>query len=90
MNYMQGGDTHIRNVDLRALRDVAAALTAKGAALYDLLGKEEALRVERQAAISRNVDISEVETQVFVCGRTTLYTSSAVFILNADCRYKLL
>lgn len=50
--------------DLKACRQLASQITARGAKLYELLGKEVELREERKAAISRPVDVEELEVGV--------------------------
>ncbi|KAI5105704.1 clusterin-associated protein 1-like [Silurus meridionalis] len=47
--------------DLKAARQLGSEITAKGASLYDLLGREEDLRESRTAAIARPLEIAEVE-----------------------------
>jgi len=50
--------------DLKACRQLASQITAKGAKLYELLGKEVELRDLRRMAISRPVDVDELEKGV--------------------------
>ncbi|XP_062915555.1 clusterin-associated protein 1 homolog isoform X1 [Mobula hypostoma] len=47
--------------DLKAARQLASAITAKGATVFDLLGKEVELREMRTAAIARPLEINETE-----------------------------
>ncbi|XP_030625717.1 clusterin-associated protein 1 homolog [Chanos chanos] len=47
--------------DLKAARQLGSEITAKGACLYDLLGREEDLRESRMAAIARPLEITETE-----------------------------
>ncbi|KAL4617914.1 clusterin-associated protein 1 isoform X1 [Arapaima gigas] len=47
--------------DLKAARQLASEITAKGVTLYDLLGKEVDLREMRTAAIARPLEINETE-----------------------------
>ncbi|XP_041532021.1 clusterin-associated protein 1 isoform X2 [Microtus oregoni] len=47
--------------DLKAARQLASEITAKGASLYDLLGKEVELREMRTEAIARPLEINETE-----------------------------
>ncbi|KAI0237805.1 Clusterin-associated protein 1 [Lamellibrachia satsuma] len=47
--------------ELRVARRLASEITAKGASLYDLLGKEVDLREIRSSVISRQLEINEVE-----------------------------
>nr|XP_023663891.1 clusterin-associated protein 1 isoform X1 [Paramormyrops kingsleyae] len=47
--------------DLKTARQLASEITSKGAALYDLLGKEVDLREMRIAAIARPLEINETE-----------------------------
>ncbi|XP_064395369.1 clusterin-associated protein 1-like [Halichondria panicea] len=50
--------------DLKACRQLASDITAKGAKLYELLGKEVELRELRKLAISRSVNIDQLESGV--------------------------
>ncbi|XP_024134230.1 clusterin-associated protein 1 homolog isoform X2 [Oryzias melastigma] len=54
-------DAGSRISDLKAARQLASEVTTKGAAMYDLLGKEVDLRERRTAAIARPLDINETE-----------------------------
>ncbi|KAF6725144.1 Clusterin-associated-like protein 1 [Oryzias melastigma] len=54
-------DAGSRISDLKAARQLASEVTTKGAALYDLMGKEADLRERRTAAIARPLDINETE-----------------------------
>uniref|UniRef100_A0A673G368 Clusterin-associated protein 1 homolog n=1 Tax=Sinocyclocheilus rhinocerous TaxID=307959 RepID=A0A673G368_9TELE len=47
--------------DLKVARQLGSEITAKGAALFDLLGHEEDLRESRTAAIARPLEITETE-----------------------------
>ena len=57
------GTTELSNktTDLKACRQLASEITSKGAKLYDLLGQEVELREARRIAVSRSVDIDEIE-----------------------------
>uniref|UniRef100_A0A8C1E4W2 Clusterin associated protein 1 n=2 Tax=Cyprinus carpio TaxID=7962 RepID=A0A8C1E4W2_CYPCA len=48
--------------DLKVARQLGSEITAKGAALFDLLGHEEDLRESRAAAIARPLEITETES----------------------------
>lgn len=50
-----------KSTDLKACRQLASEITTKGANLYKLLGEEVDLREARLSAISRSVDIDEIE-----------------------------
>ena len=50
-----------KSTDLKACRQLASEITTKGANLYKLLGQEVDLREARLSAISRSVDIDEIE-----------------------------
>ncbi|KAM4624440.1 clusterin-associated protein 1 homolog isoform 1-T2 [Polymixia lowei] len=54
-------DLGSRIADLKAARQLASEITAKGASLYDLLGKEVDLREMRAAALGRPLEINETE-----------------------------
>ncbi|XP_070764341.1 clusterin-associated protein 1 homolog [Enoplosus armatus] len=54
-------DLGSRISDLKAARQLASEVTSKGASLYDLLGKEVALREMRTAAIARPLEINETD-----------------------------
>lgn len=54
-------DLSSRISDLKAARQLASEVTAKGASLYDLLGKEVELREMRTDAIARPLEINETE-----------------------------
>ncbi|TRY93048.1 hypothetical protein DNTS_025172, partial [Danionella cerebrum] len=47
--------------DLKLARQLGSEITAKGAALFDLLGQEEDLRESRTTAIGRPLEITETE-----------------------------
>jgi len=47
--------------ELKQTRQLGTNITMKGAALYDLLGREVDLREKRQAVLARNLEIQEVE-----------------------------
>ncbi|XP_051737607.1 clusterin-associated protein 1 homolog isoform X1 [Ctenopharyngodon idella] len=47
--------------DLKVARQLGSEITAKGAALFDLLGHEEDLRESRAAAIARPLEVTETE-----------------------------
>eukprot|EP00960_Hanusia_phi_P045084 757017-Hanusia_phi.AAC.5 len=47
--------------DLKNIRDLATTITQHGAALAELLGREEANREARQRAISRNAESGDIE-----------------------------
>ena len=50
--------------DVKLVRQLASEITARGAAIYDALGDEKRLRVERSRAVGRDVDLDEIESQV--------------------------
>jgi clusterin-associated protein 1 len=50
--------------DVKLTRQLASEITQRGAAMYDALGQESALREDRLRAISRNMDIEDIEQQV--------------------------
>ena len=50
--------------DVKLTRQLASEITQKGASMYDALGAENELREDRLRAISRNMDIEEIEQQV--------------------------
>ncbi|XP_021325796.1 clusterin-associated protein 1 homolog isoform X2 [Danio rerio] len=50
--------------DLKLARQLGSEITAKGAALFDLLGQEEDLRESRTAAIARPLEITETERAI--------------------------
>ncbi|KAL5483703.1 hypothetical protein EMCRGX_G020110 [Ephydatia muelleri] len=50
--------------DLKMCRELASKITAKGAKLYELLGKELELREARKDALSRVLDLTEIEKGV--------------------------
>ncbi|XP_030289518.1 clusterin-associated protein 1 homolog isoform X2 [Sparus aurata] len=54
-------DLGSRISDLKTARQLASEVTAKGASLFDLLGKEVDLREMRTAAIARPLEINETE-----------------------------
>ncbi|XP_060777130.1 clusterin-associated protein 1 homolog [Neoarius graeffei] len=58
--------------DLKAARQLGSEITAKGASLYDLLGREEDLRESRTAAIARPLEITEVERALRAAVKDTL------------------
>merc|ERR1711934_999361 len=47
--------------ELKQTRKLGTAITMKGAALYDLLGREVELREKRQTVLARTLEIQEVE-----------------------------
>ena len=63
------GNTELRNksTDLKACRQLASEITSKGAILYELLGQEVDLREARKKAVSRSVDIDEIEQGIEKC-----------------------
>ncbi len=63
------GNTELRNkgTDLKACRQLASDITSKGAVLYELLGQEVSLRETRKMAVSRSVDIDEIEQGIEKC-----------------------
>ena len=63
------GNTELRNksTDLKACRQLASEITSKGAILYELLGQEVDLREARKMAVSRSVDIDEIEQGIEKC-----------------------
>ncbi|CAL8303822.1 unnamed protein product [Lota lota] len=54
-------DLGSRVSELKAARQLASEITAKGVSLYDLLGQEAELRERRAAAIARPLEINETE-----------------------------
>ena len=50
--------------EVRSIREIARELTQRGAALHELLGTEEQLRLARQSALSRNPDLKEIENHI--------------------------
>lgn len=48
--------------EIKTTRQLASEITAKGATLYDLLGKEMELRDLRTSVLDKQLEISEVET----------------------------
>ncbi|XP_054289769.1 clusterin-associated protein 1 homolog isoform X1 [Macrosteles quadrilineatus] len=54
-------DLSSRLSDLKLTRELASRITAKGASLYQLLGKEVQLREERLASVSSQLELSVVE-----------------------------
>jgi len=50
--------------DLKDVRDLAAEITEHGATLAELLAKEDTMRDARQRAVSRNAEMSEIETMI--------------------------
>ena len=53
--------------DLKACRQLASDITTKGAKLYELLAQEVELREARLMAISRPVDVDEIERGIERC-----------------------
>ena len=49
---------------MKLVRRLASEITQRGAAIYDALGDEKRLRVERARAVGRDVDLDEIEAQV--------------------------
>ncbi len=47
--------------ELKQTRQLGSQITSKGAALYDLLGKEVELRERRNNVLARQLEIAEVE-----------------------------
>ncbi len=60
-------DISSRVGDLKDARRLASEITAKGATLYDLLGKEVDLREARSVVIARQLEINEVEKGLGNC-----------------------
>ncbi|XP_031416749.1 clusterin-associated protein 1 homolog [Clupea harengus] len=54
-------DLGAKIADLKAARQLGSEITAKGAGLYDLLGREEDLRENRMLAIARPLEINDTE-----------------------------
>lgn len=54
-------DISSRIGELKEARKLASEITAKGAGLYDLLGKEVELREVRSTVIAKSLEINEVE-----------------------------
>ena len=50
--------------EVRSIREIARELTQRGAALHELLGSEEQLRVARQSALARNPDLKDIENHI--------------------------
>ena len=50
--------------DVKLTRQLASEITQKGASMYDALGAENELREDRLRAITRNMDIEDIEQQV--------------------------
>ncbi|CAI8055888.1 Clusterin-associated protein 1 [Geodia barretti] len=51
----------VKSTDLKACRQLASEITARGAKLHELLGREVELRDLRRTALSQTVDIEELE-----------------------------
>uniref|UniRef100_A0A3B3CJQ4 Clusterin associated protein 1 n=1 Tax=Oryzias melastigma TaxID=30732 RepID=A0A3B3CJQ4_ORYME len=68
-------DAGSRISDLKAARQLASEVTTKGAAMYDLLGKEVDLRERRTAAIARPLDINETEKALRAAIKEVLVSS---------------
>lgn len=57
-------DISSRITDLKASRQLASEITSRGAALYDLLGKEVELRELRTNAIAKPLELNELESGI--------------------------
>lgn len=57
-------DLSSRINDLKQCRTLASEITSKGASLYDLLGKEVDLREMRSIAISKPLELNELESGI--------------------------
>lgn len=57
-------DISSRISDLKASRQLASEITSRGAALYDLLGKEVELRELRTNAIAKPLELNELESGI--------------------------
>ena len=55
--------------ELKQTRQLGTSITMKGAALYDLLGREVELREKRQAVLARNLEIQEVEAGLRIAAK---------------------
>lgn len=62
----------VQIADLKAARQLGSEITAKGAALFDLLGLEQDLRESRKAAIARPLEIAETEKALQIAIREVL------------------
>jgi len=54
-------DVTSKIADLKVSRQLASEITSKGAALYDLLGREVDLREIRNASVARPMDLNDIE-----------------------------
>ena len=57
-------DISSKLAELKQTRQLGSLITAKGATLYDLLGREVELREKRAAVLARNLEITEVEQAI--------------------------
>lgn len=57
-------DISSRISDLKASRQLASEITSRGAALYDLLGREVELRELRTSAIAKPLELNELENGI--------------------------
>ena len=57
-------DISSKLAELKQTRQLGSQITAKGATLYDLLGREVDLRERRAAVLARQLEISEVEQAI--------------------------
>lgn len=57
-------DISSRVSDLKASRQLASEITSRGAALYDLLGREVELRELRTSAIAKPLELNELENGI--------------------------
>ncbi|XP_065175247.1 clusterin-associated protein 1-like isoform X2 [Sycon ciliatum] len=53
--------------DQKKVREMASELTERGARLYDLLGRETELREQRETALSKELDMREIEAGMKRC-----------------------
>ena len=57
-------DISSKLAELKQTRQLGSLITAKGATLYDLLGREVELREKRAQVLARNLEITEVEQAI--------------------------
>ncbi len=63
-------DIGSRLSELKQTRQLGSQITLKGAALYDLLGKEAEFRERRANVLARQLEITEVEQAIRASLRT--------------------
>lgn len=66
-NNMISSQLNAKTTDLKACRQLASEITTRGAKLYELLAQEVELREARLMAISRPVDVDEIERGIEEC-----------------------